>query len=102
MKSVKISEKANLNVVKLSEKFRMSKQAFVSLILETVVVDDAIKLQARDIIQDEYGYNDEDVGQLIPDEGEPQIEFEIGDDEDEDTIEFEEEYEEIKGEIKGL
>ena len=102
MKSVKISETANLVVVKLSEKFRMSKQAFVSLILENIVVDDVVKLQARDIIGDGYeivrhnGY-----GKNFPETDVSEDEV-YDDDEDDVEIEFEEEDESVKEEIEGL
>lgn len=102
MKSVKISETANIVVVNLSEKFRMSKQAFVSLILENIVVDDVVKLQARDIIKDVYSDYDKNVGQLKSGYRKDEPEFDYEDDEEEDTIEFEEDDEDSEVGIEGL
>ena len=44
MKSVKISEKSNQNMNVLAEKFHMSKQSIVSLILANVLVSDVLEL----------------------------------------------------------
>lgn len=102
MKSIKISEKANLQVVNLSEKFHMSKQSFVSLILENINSYEVQSLLTRELLEDEYPVGYEEGKYIYADKkakSDEEVEFE----EDEDiTVEDEIGPHPETTEIKGL
>ena len=72
MKSVKMSERANRRVVILSEKFHMSKQSFVSLVLENIGIYEVQMLLARELQDgldsENVGYMQEAKLETLPDE----------------------------------
>lgn len=100
MKSIKISEKADLIVLDFSQKFRMSKQALVCMVLENLTMNDIRALQDRELVDNITDTNYMDVEQKFPDEEDYELDFEIGEDEVEGTLEFEEDYKEIEKQIK--
>ncbi len=59
MRSIKISDKSNTKVVELSEKFHMSKQSFVSMVLENINLYECQGLLNRELTEDEYPDNED-------------------------------------------
>jgi len=90
MISVKINEKSNLVVGKLSQRFGMSKQSFISMVLGSLTTDDVLRLLAIHVREDENSEYDrqfqaENSGIKAPPKFEDEdendyVEFELEDD----------------------